>query len=127
MVGPVTLLDPNVNADSAKLKLQGRGYSPMLINELQPGETLYPVVELLAMPKELNQDAITVKVIQADKIVRNWSLYPEEWTQVAENRFIVHPQLRTNNLALGEYTLRIELTLPSGDILIRETNFSIQR
>ena len=64
--------------------------------------------------------------IKEGVIVKTWVLYPEEMTTTNHQSVLVHPVLRTGSIEPGDYRLRFEMELPSGDLLLAENDFSIQ-
>jgi len=39
---------------------------------------------------------------------------------------LVHPEIRTQNLEVGNYQLRFEMELPSGELVLSQTTLTIE-
>jgi len=121
----LVLMDPNVNPERAKFKVQGTPFHLRLTDRFRIGERLYPVVEIVNLPEDEEIGNIRIQAFKDGALVHAWNLYEEEITNTNQNSLLLHPTLNTNALGVGAYLLRFEMELTNGDLMLAEAPFEI--
>ncbi len=120
----LVFMDPNVNPEFAKFNIAGKPYNLMLGNEISAGERLFPVTELVNVTADSQISTIQIQAFQKGVAapVKTWDLFSGEMTN-NHGSFLLHPVISTRDLAKGEYVMRFEVALASGDLLLSEATF----
>lgn len=120
----LVFMDPNVNPEFAKFNIAGKPYNLMLGNEISAGERLFPVTELVNVTADSQISTIQIQAFLKGGAtpVKTWDLFSGEMTN-NHGSFLLHPVISTRDLAKGEYVLRFEVALASGDLLLTEAAF----
>ena len=117
----LVFMDPNVNPEFAKFNIRGKPYNLLLDKDGQVGDRIYPVTELVNITSDTQISTIEVQALDSQgKITQTWDLFSGELTNTNHGSFLLHPGINTSSLKAGSYTLRIEVALTSGAILISE-------
>lgn len=125
LLSNLSLMDPNVNPEDARFSIRGTPYNLDIAARYAQGERLYPVVELLNLDNLDEVAYIEIQALRNGEAVQAWDLYSEELTETNQRSILLHPVLDTRLLSPGDYSLRFEIELNNGELLLSETAFNL--
>lgn len=120
------LMDPNIGQGEATFQIRDQPFALRIAPNIRPGSPFYPVLELSGNPSSELLDTIVFSVVDGDRLVRDWQLFPEEMTATQQGTVLIHPVLESRRLDNGRYTLRFEMDLGDGELLVRELPIEIR-
>lgn len=122
----LVFMDPNVNPGNAKFNIRGKPYNLRLSHDSKKGDRIYPVTELINVNSADQISTIEIQAINdSAEVVKTWDLYTGEMTNTNHGSFLLHPVLNTKVLDKGTYTLRIEVAMENGDLLLSEAPLTL--
>ena len=124
-VTPLVILDPNIAEQDSQIQVGGKPFGLHLSTTVSKGDRLYPLVEIAGPLEEATQNTIEFIVLERGEPITRWALYPEETTRTPQQTLWVHPVFNTKSLETGDYVLRFEMELRSGQKITRDTPFSV--
>jgi hypothetical protein len=127
MLTPLRLLDPNVNPEEAKFRLDSEAMSLKLSNQYSNGDRVYPFIEIVNGPDIDFLGMLAFEVVsESGSILQSWELFPEEILPSPQRTLYVTPELRLRDLPKGKHTLRFEWEPESGNRFVREAAIEIR-
>lgn len=120
----LVFMDPNVSPEFAKFNIAGKPYNLMLGNVFAVGERMFPVTELVNVSSDSQISTIQIQAFLKGSTTpaKTWDLFSGEMTH-NQGSYLLHPVIATRDLAKGEYLMRVEVALASGDLLLSEAPF----